>query len=57
MTYYKLYSIIKKLDKYPNNKKLRKEYEAAYKEALKDNPKCGGYCENPYLCCGGCYEY
>jgi hypothetical protein len=46
---------IEELTKNPG-KDSRKEYNRQYKEAVKRNG-CGGYCSNPYACCGGCYEY
>lgn len=52
----KLVKLISKLEKNPKDKVVRKAYEKVYKQAVKDND-CGGYCSNPYVCTGGCYEY
>ena len=46
----------KELEKDPNNKKLKENYEREHAAAVKANG-CGGYCDNPYACPGGCYEY
>lgn len=56
MTCKEFVKILKKLETDPSEA-VYKEYERAYKQALKDNPQCVGYCENPYGCNGGCYEY
>lgn len=37
-------------------KESREEYKRQYKEAVRIGG-CGGYCSNPYACCGGCYVY